>query len=280
MTYCVVREQLGWADEYSFLEKFERNGTLHDDSGYMGIKGNYGANNEIFYWVATVLCDHKILKGAENAERLKIVSPYKLVKERFRTALQLTKDSDREIFPCFSAVSSNFLPSIENVTFSIEGDCKPLIEKFCSEGFMTSLKQQYCWTEKIRPLMEALGRWKTIQDIQAETNAHHEKIELNRLYLKKFNESLEQENIEPILNFCTTNQMMQDTIQNLMVVIGKSKVVLNSPNSSIPTTLPFEETKIRSLDFWDAIGMFEGIDLNATNKDKINEREYCFPWFG
>jgi len=201
----------------------------------------------------------KFYNGTPNYPHIKPIVRYDDVRQTFRKNLYI---DDKPIFPSFAFCSRGFLPEIEGIAFSFDAGCTSLIEAFCAEGYMAQTGDTFHWTPKVRRIMEILGIWKSVQELEREAReAEKEKAELAKygiVYQQVFDECLNTESITPLIDY------------------------INEHNDLEQATLPIGEalTMLQNMDFWDVIEMCEAgpDDFKPTNSNAAKNHKLI--WYG
>jgi len=234
----------------------------------------------------------------KNYRYLKPIVSYDDVKNTFLKNLSSGKTA---IFPCFAYFSNVFLPRTESVAFSCDVGCYPLIEALCAESYMGKKGETFHWTSKIRILMEILELWKTKQDLDLQAKKVEEAQRgmsiLDRMYEEAFEESLDDEDLTPLINFVKKNpfaisftasrELEQMRITSVIPIIGLTMLFGGLISSINPDTVEedLSETSeamkiLRGRDFWKVIELFEPKRINLHAKTSTPSKTYKLPWGG
>ncbi len=254
LTFTMIAPEMSlMQDEVLTKREFFEKGIIGANGAFTDNLIEYGPPNgrkSIYYesFLEAYGVTKKFYNGTPNYPHIKPIVRYDDLRQTFRENLHI---EDKPIFPCFAFCSRGFLPVIEDIAFSCDAGCAPLIEAFCAEGYMAQTEKMFCWTPKVRPIMEILGMWKSVQELEREAReAEKEKKELAEdgiAYQRVFDECLSTESITPLIDY------------------------INEHNDLEQATLPIGEalTMLQNMDFWDVIGMFEADedDFKPTNSN-------------
>ena len=234
----------------------------------------------------------------QNYSYLKPIVGYDDVKNTFRENLSSGK---KAIFPCFVWFSKGFLPQTEYVSFSCDIGCHPLIEAFCTEGYMGRRGETFHWTPLIRVMMEILGYWKTEHDLDAKAKKTEEARQrisiLDRLYEAAFEESLDDEDLTPLINFIkkyptvmsfTASQELEHLgIASAIPVIGIIMLLGNFGLDINPDTVVQDLSEageavktLRRSEFEKVIEVFWPKRIDPEARRDEPSKTYKLPWLG
>jgi len=140
ITFHMFKREVGLQEEEHTIRQFFETGVINAYGGLIDNRVEYGPPSKkvsVFYdGFLKAYCIVKEFYEGEGIVSFRHIAPIVVYDDVKRTFRENLSDDKTPIFPIFAFLSRGCLPTSENISFSFDVGCYPLIRALCNEGHM------------------------------------------------------------------------------------------------------------------------------------------------